>query len=270
MSEKRAVSVRGLVVVLVSVAAIAGSASAKTATCKVDNAQICREACDKLKGTLTTSGSGHTHTCTYPIAAPPARDWYFSLDYRRDYEALAENTFTTFRGAQDFRFGEARSESKPSAGIGAVFDLNSWLALDVNLSTGEGTSTSRSLQTESTSITSDYRLYMADAGVRLYVYQRPRFRHWIYIGALSALARPSNGNLSVGASDIEISSREFRSTTTLEPVAGVGLAVPISQRVVPSVVIRHSPRRGFSAALLLSLPLPNPGQVIPPELDPQN
>jgi len=189
----------------------------------------------------------------------PPREWYFSGTVNRNYEGLAGDSLKDFR-ASDLQFGEARSDSETSFGIGGIFPVNDWIGLDVGLSTGTGSSTARSFDANGgnsvASVTTDYRLYMADAGARLYVIRRPRFWHWIYLGGLSALARPSGGSLNVAGSNVELSSEQFRSTTTIEPVVGVGTAFPISSRIAPAVIVRHSPRRGWNAGLLLVIPIP--------------
>jgi hypothetical protein len=186
----------------------------------------------------------------------PSVEWYFSVRQNRDYEGLAEDAFDQFRRGE-VEYGSPRSKSEPSFGIGSTFMFNSWSSVDVNLATSRGSSTIRSFGDgpSASSITSDFRVYEASAALRLYTVKRPRWRHWIYVGALSALARPTGGEFRSGTTVTELSSQRFDTTTTFEPMAGVGLEFPVSARINPGIVIRHSPRGGWSAGALLSIPI---------------
>jgi hypothetical protein len=259
----RASIARIIIAAALSVLLGAATAEARVSKCAVANRDICKEACDKVKGTLTSSSNGLSHTCTHAIANVRT-DWYVSTQWLQDYAPLTR--MTEFR-IGDLDFGEGESRNRNTLGIGAAYHLNDWITLDIGLSAAKGSVTARSSQTGAAgaplaTLRTDYNLYMLDAGARFYVFKRPRFEHWVYVGALSAAAQPTDATLVRDGRETTI--EQLPSASTLAPAAGVGMSFQASRRISPSITFVHSPRRGWSAGFLIALPIPRPDP--PPEL----
>lgn len=265
--------VRRFFLFLLCVPMFLGSAEAAKKTCAVAIRADCLAGCNRLNGRLTQNGNG-SFTCEY-LASQGPKEWYVLTGVGRDYESLARTGLSTFTDQQDLRFGDAQARTATYFGIGGAFPVNDWVSIDVGLSSAAGKSTARAVAFNPAtgvqsiaSVTNEYRIYAADVGARMYLYQRPRFKHWIYIGALSALADPTSGSLTRNLQTSSLSREQFRSTTTLEPVAGVGLTVPFSSRANGNIIVRHGPRSGLYVAFALSVPIPDPPQFdVPAEFN---
>lgn len=246
-------------------------ADATTVKCLVADRGICKKACEKVGGKLSTSPSGLSHSCTYS-AYMPSTDWYTFADLNVHYQALGRNALDNFRQT-DLNWGEARSRRGTNAGIGSTFQLNSWITLDFSLSVGAGSQSAQSLESDAhaqpvASVVTEYQIYSGAAAARLYVYRQPHFMNWIHVGVQSTVTEPSGGSLTVGGRDTPVSSRQFRSTTTNEPVIGVGLSVPLWRRrhISGGAIIKHPLRSGWSAGVLISFGIRRV-TVLPPEFE---
>src|SRR5947209_5002690 len=179
----------------------AANAEAKTANCASSEKDICKKACDKVNGTLTTSKSGSSHTCTYPIVTRPNTDWYVWAFQLGDFKAVAVKTSADVVSQQDLFFDSARVNTNAQIGVGAVFHVNGWFAVDVGLATGTGDVSLSSIQVGArglpvASLHTDFRLFTGAVSTRFYPFQTERLRPWLDVGFRGLALHPTGGVLN--------------------------------------------------------------------------
>lgn len=250
----------------------AADAEAKVAKCASSNQAICREACDKVKGTLTTSGSGLTHTCTYPIAARPHTDWYVSTFKLGDFEPVAAKTFADVVAQQDLFFDSARLDTHAQIGVGAIFNVNDWLAIDIGLATGTGEVSLSSVQVDArglsaASLSTDFRLFTGAVSTRFYPFQTERLRPWLGIGARGLALRPTAGALTIEGRRLDVPVERLKPVANTDLSAGLGFDLTLTRRFILSVGGDHGFQNGWRIGTALGFSIPQRILLLPDVLD---
>jgi outer membrane protein W len=247
------------------------NAEATVAKCAVSDRAICKEACNKVGGTLTTSGSGLSHTCTYNTIRPLLKaDLYVSTFQLGDFEPFAAETFADVISRQDLFFDSARVDTDVQIGVGAVFNVTDWLAIDIGLATGTGGVSLSSVQVDElpvTGLSTDFRLFTGAVSTRFYPFQNERLRPWLGVGARGLALRPTAGVLTVEGRRFDVPAKHLKPVATTDLSVGLGLDLTLTRRFTLGVAGDHGFQSGWRIGAALAFSIPQRTFLLPDVLD---
>lgn len=206
------------------------------------------------------------------FSAQTRRDLLFSLDRSEGYGGLAAEALSSGFTPRLIRhpdgslnppvFGATVLESDPQVGIGSLFGVTDWLALDLGLSYGTGTASSRASASDGRSADRekiDYRLLAGHVNARVYPFQADRVKPYLSAGVRGLAVLPTSGTYSFGdgAARTEVKGHRFESATAADFTAGAGVDVRLTDRLGLAISGDHGFQTGWRAGVNLSFAIPS-------------
>ena len=159
-------------------------------------------------------------------------------------------------------FGATSLESEPQVGLGALFGVTDWLALDLGFSYGTGTASRQASSSDGRSADReeiDYRLLAGHVNARVYPFRFDRVEPYLSAGVRGLSIQPTSGVYSFGegGSKAEIRGNRFESTSAADLTTGAGIDVRLTDRFGLALSADHGFQTGWRAGVSLSYAIPS-------------
>jgi hypothetical protein len=240
---------------------VAVNAHAVSAKCAIMDRAVCTNACNRVGGRLVAHPNG-SFTCTdfQWIAYRPDTSGYVSLYQIDSFATVAVNNFSNTVDSNDVVFDPPHTKADPQLGVGALLEVNRWLALNVEFGAGNGhvslVSATRNTRGEPlAALDSDTRLTTGIVGARLYPLQTDVLRPWLSVGFRGLSVQPVGPLTARGEHPLVLRNRlEPTATTTF--ACGFGVQYALNRRVAVDVAADHAFGSGWrvGAAVVFTVP----------------